>query len=347
MTRVEDGAYRNVAGGASQPVHITNGPDDLVQVNATVTVPPVTVAFGDPITGQSLEAGGDGNLGWLSSLRKAIVDRLGEVTASPASNTVLARLKAIADAVATGATETTLSALSAKLPATIGQQARAASLAVTLSTEDAAALATAAKQPALGTAGTSSADVLSVQGIAGATPVVVGGSVASEAADSGNPVKIGGVYSATPLALADGQRGNVQLDPYGLLRISGAAEGIALASAARTTTTSSADILTYGARAMIIFLNVTAASGTGGLTVGIQPKDPASGAYGFRINGVTAAKTTTGLFLMSYGLANSNVSSGLAAADIMGGPMPFRFRFQIVHADASNYTYSLAYSLCP
>ncbi len=68
---------------------------------------------------------------------------------------------------------------------------------------------TAAKQPALGTAGTASADVITVQGIASMTALKVDGSavtqpvsgtvtasnvtgnVASDSADSGNPVKIG------------------------------------------------------------------------------------------------------------------------------------------------------------
>lgn len=44
-------------------------------------------------------------------------------------------------------------------------------------------------------------------------PVV--GNVASGAADSGAPVKTGGVYHATPPTLSDGQRGDTELDPSG------------------------------------------------------------------------------------------------------------------------------------
>ena len=36
--------------------------------------------------------------------------------------------------------------------------------------------------------------------------VVVGGDVASGGADSGNPVKVGGVYNATPPTLNDGEQ---------------------------------------------------------------------------------------------------------------------------------------------
>jgi hypothetical protein len=74
------------------------------------------------------------------------------------------------------------------------------------------ALATAAKQPTLGTAGTPSADVISVQGEASMTPLQEVGNVASGAADSGNPVKIGGRYNTTKPTLTDAQRGDNQLD---------------------------------------------------------------------------------------------------------------------------------------
>lgn len=47
--------------------------------------------------------------------------------------------------------------------------------------------------------------------------VVATGNVASGAADSGNPVKVGGVYNATAPTLADGQRGNLPLGARGML----------------------------------------------------------------------------------------------------------------------------------
>lgn len=49
----------------------------------------------------------------------------------------------------------------------------------------------ASKQPALGTAGTASTDVITVQGIAAGTPLFVGGAIAHDGADSGGPVKVG------------------------------------------------------------------------------------------------------------------------------------------------------------
>lgn len=45
------------------------------------------------------------------------------------------------------------------------------------------------------------------------------GNTAAGAADSGNPVKIGGKYNATPPTLTDGQRGDLQLDSTGNVRV--------------------------------------------------------------------------------------------------------------------------------
>lgn len=90
--------------------------------------------------------------------------------------------------------------------------------------------ATAAKQPAFGTAGTPSTDVLSVQGISGGTNLPVSqataanlnaavvGNVASGATDSGNPVKIGGIFNTTLPTLTNGQRGDIQQDANGNTR---------------------------------------------------------------------------------------------------------------------------------
>ncbi len=114
--------------------------------------------------------------------------------------------------------------------------------------------ATAAKQPALGTAGSAASDVITVQGIASMTALKVDGSavtqpvsgtitanagtgnftviqgtasslkvepagnVASGATDSGNPIKVGGVYNSTLPTLTNGQRGDAQLTAKGQLQ---------------------------------------------------------------------------------------------------------------------------------
>lgn len=57
------------------------------------------------------------------------------------------------------------------------------------------------------------------------------GNVASGATDSGNPVKVGGLYSSTLPTLTNGQRGNLQLSPKGMLLVAGDTNAIADGSA--------------------------------------------------------------------------------------------------------------------
>lgn len=108
-------------------------------------------------------------------------------------------------------------------------------------TSNAQNLATVAKQPALGTAGSAATDVLTIQGIASMTKLLVtpdaitiasaqtlatvttvgtvttvtGGGVANASADSGNPLKVGGRALASPKGmtiLADANRGDMIMD---------------------------------------------------------------------------------------------------------------------------------------
>lgn len=158
-------------------------------------------------------------------------------------------------------------------------------------------LATAAKQPALGTAGTPSADVITVQGVAAGTPLFVSGNVASDlpvtanpqlgggrastavpsavstdgdavstwltrtgatvvdggvasaATDSGNPVKVGGKYNATPPTFTDGQRGDIQIDTrgfgYSVLVSKGTTPGATTTAAVGPPNADGLDITTF------------------------------------------------------------------------------------------------------
>jgi hypothetical protein len=53
----------------------------------------------------------------------------------------------------------------------------------------------------------------------GATADQVQGNAASAATDSGNPVKVGGKYNSSPPTLTNGQRGDVQLDASGNIKV--------------------------------------------------------------------------------------------------------------------------------
>lgn len=57
------------------------------------------------------------------------------------------------------------------------------------------------------------------------TPGPAQGNVASGAADSGDPVKVGGVYNSSAPSLTSGQRGDVQLEATGELRVTAKNQG--------------------------------------------------------------------------------------------------------------------------
>lgn len=87
--------------------------------------------------------------------------------------------------------------------------------------------ATAAKQPALGTAGTPSADVITVQGNASGTPLPVSGTVSVGSVVGGGPVSngtaqagsllMGGVFNTTKPTLSNGQQSAIQTTNRGEL----------------------------------------------------------------------------------------------------------------------------------
>jgi hypothetical protein len=116
-------------------------------------------------------------------------------------------------------------------------------------------------------------------------------------------------------------------------------EGTALASAARAAQTESADIVNVNCRGAVIFLNVTAASGTGGLQVVVRGKDPVSGAY-VNLNNVPTAVIATGLLVYTFYPGATAVG-----AATFQGVLPRTFRIRVIHGDASSYTYSVGYSL--
>lgn len=117
--------------------------------------------------------------------------------------------------------------------------------------------ATAAKQPALGTAGSSSTDVITVQGIASGTPQPTAGDVAHDAVDSGNPVKIGGTArTSSPTAVADGDRVNASFTKTGkMLTAYSPRELVTTQQTTITSSTSETTVLTAGGAG--VFLDVT------------------------------------------------------------------------------------------
>lgn len=114
-----------------------------------------------------------------------------------------------------------------------------------------------------------------------------------------------------------------------------------LASAARTTAQTGADLaVPFGTQGLIVILNVTAASGTGGLQVEIQGKDPLSAAY-FRLLNLPAAVIATGTtaYELGRGLAG-NAGGGVIQSN--GGLIPDTIRVNVAVGDATSNTYSLS-----
>jgi hypothetical protein len=124
--------------------------------------------------------------------------------------------------------------------------------------------------------------------------------------------------------------------------------GVALASAARTATTQSADIDLTGYSALAVFHNCTVASGTGGLTITLRGKDPISGTY-VQIANLNIAKTSAVGNVVCFGPGCGVVNLGTLGAGHGGAGvcLPDTVRIEVGHADGSSYTYSVGFCKIP
>lgn len=119
-------------------------------------------------------------------------------------------------------------------------------------------------------------------------------------------------------------------------------QGTLLASAARTATTNTSNQTNYNAKGIMLFLNITVASGTGGVKPRIFPIDPVSGVSGNQLNADPAFITANGLYVFEL---YPGVSSGGGLQQVQSGVLPRNFLVSIVHGDSTSYTYSLGYAL--
>lgn len=112
-----------------------------------------------------------------------------------------------------------------------------------------------------------------------------------------------------------------------------------LASAARTTAQTTAVQYNYNFRGLILALNITAASGTGGLAVRLEPMDQVGGATGAAayMNAAVTAIVATGLYHFLFYPGSS--TSGLKQVNSIN--VPYEWRAIVSVGDASSYTYSL------
>lgn len=115
------------------------------------------------------------------------------------------------------------------------------------------------------------------------------------------------------------------------------------ASAARTTAQAFGPFTNFNATKAFVYLNVTAASGTGGLQVAIVGVDPVSG-LNFQIGANPTAITATGKSVYVYGPGCTAATGGDIKAGVVA-PIPDVFNVIVTVGDASSYTYSIGMSV--
>ncbi|MBI3948031.1 MAG: hypothetical protein HY321_19095 [Armatimonadetes bacterium] len=120
-----------------------------------------------------------------------------------------------------------------------------------------------------------------------------------------------------------------------------------LASAARTATSLAPNQLNYNGRGLYVVLNVTATSGTGGLTLRVWGMDPVTG-FVIAMLSATAAVTATGryIYLVYPGAISPGAGGGSPGVTQLSAiPLPRRWFVEVTHVDGSSYTYSVGASL--
>lgn len=114
-------------------------------------------------------------------------------------------------------------------------------------------------------------------------------------------------------------------------------EATALASAARTTTQTLADIDTTGCAFLNVVLDMTTV-GTGSVTLTINGKDPASGKYYLILSGAAVTTNSTNRYKVG---PNVTASANAIAQDYL----PKTIQLVVTANNANSATYSLGYSL--
>jgi hypothetical protein len=126
----------------------------------------------------------------------------------------------------------------------------------------------------------------------------------------------------------------------------GNTEGTALSSAARTGTTSSADLVNYNCRGVIVWLDITANSGSGQLTVLIQGKDGTGNYYNLNGAGTAVAATNSKFGHECYpGSTTAGVATSLRILERTSAALPRSWRVTVSHSSGVSWTYSVTYSL--
>lgn len=115
-----------------------------------------------------------------------------------------------------------------------------------------------------------------------------------------------------------------------------------LASSARTATTLSGVLPTYNARIAMVLLNVTVASGTGGVFVRFWWNSPTGNV---QLNSNSTPQTVANTYVFILGTpASAALGHAANVIQACNVPLPNSIVVQVTHGDASSYTYSV--SMC-
>lgn len=107
------------------------------------------------------------------------------------------------------------------------------------------------------------------------------------------------------------------------------------ASAARTASfTGETNSKNPGNTGMLVLMNVTAAPGVDTITLNIQGRDPASGAFYTIVS--SAAVVATGMVKLMVGRVS--VVANVAANELI----PDQYRVTVTHSAAGSFTYSIS-----
>jgi hypothetical protein len=109
-----------------------------------------------------------------------------------------------------------------------------------------------------------------------------------------------------------------------------------LASAARTTTQTSADIVNYNWKKLTVVLDMTVV-GTGSVTVAINGKDTASGKYINILTGAAVTTNSTNRYRIGEALA-------AAANSVAQDYLPRIIQIVVTANNANTATYSVGYN---
>lgn len=141
--------------------------------------------------------------------------------------------------------------------------------------------------------------------------------------------------NANPAALAVGA---VEYNGATFDRRRNNADVVGLASGARTATTFTTDQTSYNWKGVIVYINVTALTATGTLTVSIQGKDAISGNYYDMLVGTAIVATgNQQLYYFPGAAITTNVSGP--------GRLPRTWRVNCVHGNGVSITYSVNLSM--